>query len=265
VLLVIEVGNTNTGLGVFDGDRLLVSWRLTTRREQTADEYGVFIQTLLRTRGIDVADVRGIAVSNVVPTVQRTLEWMCEGYFGIPPVTVQPGVNTPITLDVDQPGEVGADRVCNAVAGVALYGAPLVVVDFGTATNFDCVDARGAFVGGAIAPGLVVATEALVSRAARLFRVELARPATAIGRNTVTNIQSGVVYGYAGLVDGLVERIRAELGPRTRVVATGGLATQMHEVARSIDTVNGDLRLLGLRMIWEHAQGNVRPGDRATG
>jgi len=258
VLLVIEVGNTNTGLGVYEGRRLLVSWRLTTRREQTADEYGVFIQTLLKSRGIEVPDVTGIAISNVVPTVQRTLEWMCEGYFGIAPVTVQPGVNTPVILDVDFPAEVGADRVCNVVAGGALYGAPLIVVDFGTATNFDCVDARGAFVGGAIAPGLVVASEALVARAARLFRVELVRPATAIGRSTVTNIQSGVVYGYAGLVDGLVERIRAELGGRARVVATGGLASQMHEVARSIETVNEDLRLEGLRMIWEHVQAGPR-------
>ena len=253
MLLVIEVGNTNTSVGVYDGRRLLVSWRLTSRREQTSDEYGVFIQTLLRTRGIEPQHIRGIAISNVVPPVQRTLEWMCEGYFGIAPFTVQSGVNTPIVLDVDRPTEVGADRVCNVVAGVALYGAPLIVVDFGTATNFDCVDARGAFVGGAIAPGLTIATEALVARAARLFRVELVRPATAIGKNTATNIQSGVVYGYAGLVDGLVERLQGELGGRARVVATGGLAEEMREVARSIETVNPDLRLEGLRMMWERA------------
>jgi type III pantothenate kinase len=154
---------------------------------------------------------------------------------------------------VDHPREVGADRVCNVVAGRALYGAPLIVVDFGTATNFDCVDARGDFVGGAIAPGLTLASEALVSRAARLFRVDLVRPERALGRNTVTNIQSGVVFGYAGLVDGLVERLQAELGGHARVVATGGLAGQMYEVARSIETVNADLRLEGLRMMWDHA------------
>jgi type III pantothenate kinase len=253
MLLVIEVGNTNTSVGVYEGRRLLVSWRLTSRREQTSDEYGVFIQTLLRTRGIEAQHITGVAISNVVPTVQRILEWMCEAYFGIPPFTVQPGVNTPITLNVDHPREVGADRVCNVVAGRALYGTPLIVVDFGTATNFDCVDAGGAFVGGAIAPGLTLASEALVSRAARLFRVDLVRPERALGRNTVTNIQSGVVFGYAGLVDGLVERLRAELGGDARVVATGGLAEQMREVARSIQTVNADLRLEGLRMIWEHA------------
>src|SRR6266542_1333773 len=238
MLLVIEVGNTNTGVGVYDGRRLLVSWRLTSRREQTADEYGVFIQTLLATRGIEA---------------QQILEWMAEAYFGMHPFTVQPGVNVPIPLRVDHPTEVGADRVCNVVAGVALYGKPLIVVDFGTATNFDVVNARGEFVGGAIAPGLVVATEALISRAARLYRVELIRPKEAIGRNTVTNIQSGVVYGYAGLVDGLVERMRHELDGEVKVVATGGLAEQMREVARSIHEVNANLRLEGLRMIWEQA------------
>ncbi|HXJ77722.1 MAG TPA: type III pantothenate kinase [Candidatus Methylomirabilis sp.] len=253
MLLVIEVGNTNTGVGVYDGSRLLVSWRLTSRREQTADEYGLFIQTLLGTRGIAVQQIAGVAISNVVPTVQQTLEWMCETYFGVRPFTVQPGVNVSIPLKVDHPMEVGADRICNVVAGIALYGTPLIVVDFGTATNFDVVNARGEFVGGAIAPGLVVATEALISRAARLYRVELVRPKDAIGHNTVTNIQSGVVYGYAGLVDGLVERMRQELDGDVKVIATGGLAGQMREVARSIQQVNTHLRLEGLRMIWEQA------------
>jgi type III pantothenate kinase len=254
MLLVLEVGNTNTSVGVFEGSRLLVSWRLTSRREQTADEYGVFIQTLLQTRGIEQQHITGVAISNVVPTVQQTLEWMCEAYFGISPFTVQPGVNVTFPLNVDHPTEVGADRVCNVVAGVALYGKPLIVVDFGTATNFDVVNARGEFVGGAIAPGLTVAAEALISRGARLFRVELVRPKEAIGRNTVTNIQSGVVYGYAGLVDGLVDRMRRELDGDVKVVATGGLAGQMREVARNIQEVNPNLRLEGVRMIWERAQ-----------
>ncbi len=253
MLLVIEVGNTNTGLGVYDGQRLLVSWRLTSRREQTADEYGVFIQALLRTRGIEQQHITGVAISNVVPTVQQTLEWMCEAYFGIHPFTVQPGINVAFPLKVDHPTEVGADRICNVVAGAALYGKPLIVVDFGTATNFDVVNARGEFVGGAIAPGLTVAMEALISKAARLFRVALVRPKEAIGRNTITNIQSGVMYGYAGLVDGLVERMRQELDGDVRVVATGGLAGQMREIARSIHEVNPNLRLEGLRMLWEEA------------
>jgi type III pantothenate kinase len=178
---------------------------------------------------------------------------MCEAYFGNTPFTVQPGVNVDFPLNVDHPTEVGADRVCNVVAGVALYGKPLIVVDFGTATNFDVVNARGEFVGGAIAPGLTVAAEALISRGARLFRVELVRPKEAIGRNTVTNIQSGVVYGYAGLVDGLVDRMRRELDGEVKVVATGGLAGQMREVARNIQEVNPNLRLEGVRMIWERA------------
>ncbi len=254
MLLLLEVGNTNTGVGVHDGARLVASWRLTSRREQTSDEYGLFIHTLLRSRDIEPRRITAVAISNVVPPVQRTLEWMVEAYFGVTPFTVQPGVNVPLALAVDHPLEVGADRVCNAVAAVALYGPPCIVVDFGTATNFDCVNARGEFVGGAIAPGLVTAADALISRAARLYRVELTAPATAVGRNTVTNIQSGVVLGYAGLVDGLIDRMRREIEGDVKVIGTGGLAAQMREVARSIQIVNPDLRLEGLRMIWEHAK-----------
>jgi len=253
MLLVIEVGNTNTKIGVFNGQRLLASWRLTTRREQTADEYGVFIQTILGTRGIEQQRITGVAISNVVPTVQQTLEAMSDAYFGVQPFSVEPGRNGVVPLDVEAPEEVGSDRVCDMVGGVTLYGAPLIVVNFGTATTFDCVDVRGAFIGGAIAPGLVTASEALISRAARLYRVELLHPKEAIGRNTVTNIQSGVMYGWAGLVDGLVERLRAEMGGPVKVVATGGLAGQMLGVARTVDLVNPDLTLEGLRTIWERA------------
>src|SRR5262252_8207239 len=229
MLLVIEVGNTNTKVGVFDGSRLLVSWRLTTRREQTADEYGVFIQTLLATRGIEPPRVTGVAISNVVPPV------------------------------VDAPNEVGADRVCDIVGGVTLYGKPLIVINLGTATTCDCVNARGEFVGGAIAPGMITASEALISRAARLYRVELLQPKEAIGRNTVTNIQSGVVYGWAGLVDGVVERMRSEMGAHVKVVATGGLAERMRGISRCIDVVDSDLTIHGLRIIWELAHPtNVR-------
>jgi type III pantothenate kinase len=226
VLLLLEVGNTNTSVGVHDGARLIASWRLTSRREQTSDEYGLFIHTLLRSRGIEPRQISDVAISNVVPPVQRTLERMAEGYFGVTPFSVQSGVNVPITL----------------------------VVDFGTATNFDCVNARGEFIGGAIAPGLATAAEALISRAARLYRVELVAPATAVGRNTATNIQSGAVLGYAGLVDGLIERMRREIEGDVKVIGTGGLAAQMREVARSIQIVNPDLRLEGLRLIWKHGR-----------
>jgi type III pantothenate kinase len=253
MLLVIEVGNTNTKVGVFNGPRLLASWRLTTRREQTADEYGVFIQTLLGTRGIE-RRVTAVAISNVVPTVQQTLEAMSDGYFGVQPFSVEPGRSDTVPLAVEAPQEVGADRICDIVGGVTLYGSPLIVVNFGTATTFDCVNARGEFIGGAIAPGLVTASEALITSAARLYRVELLQPKEAIGHNTVTNIQSGVMYGWAGLVDGLVDRMRAEMGAPVKVVATGGLAGQMRGVARAIDLVNPDLTLQGLRAIWERAQ-----------
>ncbi len=254
MLLVVDVGNTNTTIGVFDATRLRVSWRLTSRREQTADEYGVFFETLLRTRGIALTDITGVAVSNVVPPVQQTLEWMCEKYFGHPPFSVEPGVNTGLTLAVEAPREVGPDRVCSVVGAVALYGAPLIVIDFGTATTFNCVDGRGQFVGGAIAPGLGIAVDALLTRAARLFRVELVRPPEAIGRSTVTNIQSGVVYGWAGLVDGLVERMKKELGGEPKVVATGGLVSLIAEAARTIQHVNADLKLEGLRLLYERSR-----------
>ncbi|MBI4611914.1 MAG: type III pantothenate kinase [Candidatus Rokubacteria bacterium] len=255
MLLVMNVGNTNTVVGVFEGRRLCVSWRLTSRREQTADEYGVFIQTLLQGRALEPRQISAVAISNVVPPVQQTLEWMCEKYFGFLPFSVEPGVNVAMPLRVENPAEVGPDRVVDAVGALELYGpAPLIVIDFGTATTFDCVNARGEFVGGAIAPGIVVASEALISKAARLFRVELVRPKDAIGRNTITNIQSGIIYGYAGLVDGLVERMRAELGGPATVVATGGLAGLIQEVARTIQQVNADLALEGIRIIYEQAR-----------
>lgn len=254
MLLVVDVGNTNTGLGVFNGQRLLVSWRLTSRKEQTADEYGVFIHTLLKSRGVDPERIAAVAISNVVPPVQQTLEETCERYFGIRPFTVEPGVNVKMPLKVENPREVGPDRVVNAVAAVALYGPPVIVIDFGTATTFDCVNPRGEFIGGAIAPGIISASEALTSKAARLYRVELLRPQEAIGRSTVTNIQSGLVYGYAGLVDGLVERMRAEMEGNPDVIATGGLAGLIREVARTIRHVNPDLTLEGLRVVYEQSR-----------
>jgi len=259
MLLVMNVGNTNTVLGVFEGRRLRVSWRLTSRREQTADEYGVFIQTLLKSRGIEPGQLTAVAISNVVPPVQQTLEWMCEKYFGFLPFSVEPGVNVRMPLRVENPKEVGPDRIVDAVGAVELYGAPVIVIDFGTATTFDCVNSRGEFVGGAIAPGIIVASEALISSAARLFRVELVRPKEAIGRSTVTNLQSGIIYGYAGLVDGLVERMRAEMEGTPTVVATGGLAGLIQEVARTVQHVNPELALEGLRILY----GQAHPAGQA--
>src|SRR5438132_5476301 len=253
MLLVADVGNTNTKIGVFDGERLLVSWRLTSRREQTADEYGIFFGRLLRTRGIQPSDLHGVALSNVVPPVQQTLERMCEEYFGHAPYSVEPGVNTRMPLAVEAPREVGADRYVDAFAATARYGAPVIVIDFGTATTFNCVNGRGEFIGGAIAPGIVTSVEALINRAARLSRVELVRPKEAIGRNTTSNLQSGAIYGYAGLVEGLVERMQAELGGGAKVIATGGNAGLLTDVARCIERVDENLRLDGLRMLYEEA------------
>lgn len=254
MLLVMDVGNTNTVLGVYEGTHLRVSWRLTSRREQTSDEYGVFIQALLKTRGIEPKSVTGIAISTVVPPVHQILEEMCVKYFGIHPFVVEPGVNVSMPILLENPKEAGPDRIVNAVAAVALYGAPLIIVDFGTATTFDCISPRGEFLGGAIAPGITTAAEALFAKAARLFRVELVRPKEVIGRSTVAAIQSGLLYGYAALVDGVVERMRAEMAGDPVVVATGGLAGLIHEVARTIQHVNMDLTLEGLRLIYERAQ-----------
>jgi type III pantothenate kinase len=257
MLLVADVGNTNTKIGVFDGARLVASWRLTSRREQTADEYGLFVEMLLRTRDLEPRNIDAIAISNVVPPVQQTLEWMCAQYFAIEPYFVQPGVNSPMPLAVDHPLEVGADRVVDAFAATRIYGAPLIVVDFGTATTFDCVNQRGEFIGGAIAPGIATSVDALLSRAARLSRVELVRPKEAIGRNTATNIQSGVVYGYAGLVDGIIARMKMEMGGAPKVIGTGGLVSLVAEVATSIQHVNDDLRMEGLRILWEISRGSA--------
>jgi type III pantothenate kinase len=264
MLLALEIGNTHTKIGVFDRARLLVSWRLTTRREQTVDEYGLFIETLLRTRGLGPPALTAVAISSVVPQLQPTVEWMSEKYFGHAPFSVEPGVNTTIPLLVDAPREVGADRVCNVTAAVARYRPPLVVIDLGTATKFDCVNARGEFIGGAIAPGIATSVDALISRAARLYRVELVRPKEAIGRNTTSNIQSGVVYGWAGLIDGIMGRIREEMGGAVTVVGTGGLVGLVADVTRSIEHVHADLTLEGLRLIWEHAR-TAGGGSQTTG
>lgn len=255
MLLVLDVGNTNTKLGVYEGRELVASWRITSRRDQTADEYGVFMHSLLRERGVAPATVRGVAISSTVPAIQPTLAEMAQRYFGVRALVVEPGVNIPVPMRVESPREVGADRLVKIVAAVALYTPPLIIVDCGTATTFECVSASGEFLGGAIAPGIRTAAEALTARAARLFQVELVRPPTAIGQNTITNIQSGIIFGYAGLVDGLVERMRTEMEGDPTVIATGGLAGLVHQIARSIQVVNPNLTLEGLRIMYERWTG----------
>jgi type III pantothenate kinase len=251
VLLAIDVGNTQTVVGLYDGVRLAEHWRTASVRSQTADELAVELYGLLAVRGRGFADVTATVASSGVPQLAEALRQTARDHFGHEALVVGPGVRTGLELRVDSPHEVGADRVANSVAALSIQPGPLVVVDFGTAINFDAVSADGAFIGGAIAPGLEVAVGALGKRAARLFRVELRAPEHAIGRNTAENMQSGAIFGYAGLVDGLVRRFAAELGGDVGVIATGGLAAVVAPHCETIDRVEPWLTLEGLRLIWE--------------
>lgn len=247
-LLVVDVGNTNVTLGVYRGDALTRSWRLSTQRDRTADEYGILTRQLL---GEAADGLDGAIVSSVVPPLNSAFASMIQRYFGIEPLFVEPGVKTGIAIHVDNPQEVGADRIVNCVAAFERYGGPSIIVDFGTATTFDVVTANAEYVGGVIAPGLAISAEALFARASRLPRVDIRRPPAVIGTNTVINMQSGLYFGYLGLVDGILERMKRELKGVKKIIATGGLATLLAEDSAYIEDVLDDLTLEGLKIIYD--------------
>ena len=251
MLLVFDVGNTNIVLGTYNQDVLVKHWRLSTNRAQTADEYGTMILNLFEHSGLDYREVEAIVISSVVPPLMPTLEEMSLMYFKVKPIIVGPGVKTGMPILYDNPREIGADRVVNAIAGYEQYGGPLIIVDFGTATTFCVISDKGEYLGGAITAGIGIATEALFQRAAKLPRIELVKPKRVIGRNTVTSMQSGLIYGYIGQVDGIVRRIKEELNSDAFVVATGGIAELIAKDADTINKVDPNLTLEGLRIIYQ--------------
>jgi len=253
-LLAIDIGNTNTVVGLLKSGKLVQSWRLTTVRERTSDEHGILIKSLLRLGGFEQAEFEGIAISCVVPPLLPGIKEMAVKYFGHEPFVVQPGIKTGMPILYEHPQEVGADRIVNAVAAFHKYGGPCVVIDLGTATTFDAISARGEYLGGIIAPGILVSAEALFERAAKLPRVEIKEPDEVIGRNTVSAMQSGIFYGYLGLIEKIVSLAEAQLGNHTVTIATGGLASLIAKGTSKIHHIEPDLTLDGLQILFDMNQ-----------
>lgn len=255
MLLVFDVGNTNIVLGVYQDKKLVIDWRIATTTQRTADEYGIVVINLFEKAGLDYKDIDAVVVSSVVPNIMYSLEHMIRKYFKVEPLIVGPGIKTGINIKYDNPKEVGADRIVNAVAAHDIYKKPLIIVDFGTATTFCAVGKNGDYYGGAITPGIKIASDALFERAAKLPRIELIKPPTVICKNTVQSMQSGIIYGYAGLVDNIVTKMKEEMNELKEetpyVVATGGLAKLIATESKTIDEINPYLTLEGLRIIYE--------------
>jgi type III pantothenate kinase len=251
MLLVIDVGNTNTVLGIYDGDRLAAHWRLTTERQRTIDEYGIQFRNLLTLAGYDSAAIGAVAISSVVPPLNYTLEKVSQLYLKHSPMFVDHASDMGMTIRYTPVSDVGADRIVNSVAAIERYGAPCIIVDFGTATTFDAVTAAREYIGGVITPGVIISAEALFQRASRLSRVEIRRPEQIIGQTTINSVQSGLYYGYIGMVDGILKRMIAELGNHPRIIATGGLARLIGRGSEYIEEIDDHLTLEGLRLIYE--------------
>ncbi len=252
MILTLDIGNTNIKTALFDGENMVQYWRISTNRMMSSDEYGILLANLFRHKGLELDVVTGIIMSSVVPSINFTIEHMCKNYFGIEPLQVAPGIKTGINIRYDNPRELGSDRIANAVAAWELYGGPCIFIDFGTATTYGVMSAKGEFLGGAICPGLKLSAEALVDRAAKLPKFELVKPESVIGKNTITNLQAGIVYGYVGQVTYLIRKMKEEIGdPNTKVIATGGLALLVAGETDQINVLDGLLTLKGLRLIYE--------------
>ena len=259
MILAMDVGNTNIKSALFEGKEMHNYWRMSTNIHSTSDEYGIRLSSMFAHEGVPTSAVDGIVVSSVVPTINFTIDHMLQNYFGKTPLFVAPGVKTGINIKYENPRELGSDRIANAVAAYEEYGGPCIFIDFGTATTFGVVDREGAFLGGTICPGIKLSSEALVTGTAKLPRFELTRPERVIGRTTLSNLQSGMYYGYVGLVRNIVRKIRQELGEEAYVVATGGMALMIAEESKVIDKLDGLLTLKGLRLIYER---NQKEGDK---
>jgi type III pantothenate kinase len=251
MLLAIDIGNTETTFGVFEGERLRATWHMATDIHRRADEYAAMLLNLMRQQGIETTDIKAIALCSVVPPLISTFEELFQSYFHVKPLVIGAGVKTGVSIRMDNPREVGADRIVNAAAAHHLYGGPVIVTDLGTATTFDTVSKEGDYLGGAIAPGIMTGAEALSTRTSMLSRVSLSIPKRAIGTNTIAAMQSGIIFGYVGLIEGIVARIQKELGEKAKVIATGGYASLIAKETKVFDEVNPALTLIGLKLIYE--------------